>query len=90
MTKRKTVKRQIRFACTELWAECVAVSLYVSEANKHNMEATLHSIVKLQEDYLSRVSHVEPGIRAKAYFKDLAEKFNGHATEISDQVNNLY
>ena len=38
----------------------------------------------------SRISHPEPGIPAKQYFKDLREKFTAQASEIIDQINNLH
>jgi len=89
MAKRRTVKRSIHYVCTELWAECVAVSLYTTAPNPKDVETLLHSIIKLEKDYISRVSHIEPGMRAKDYFKNLGDKFNANASEISDQVNNL-
>lgn len=90
MAKRRTTKRSIHTVCTELWAECVAASLYAAKPNENDVEALLHSIVKIEKDYISRVSHLEPGMKAKLYFKDLKDKFNSHAVEIADQINNLF
>jgi hypothetical protein len=86
MAKRRTLKRQITDICTVLFAEGVAASL----ENEHpeNAEALLHSIIKMESNYLSRVSHVEPGMEAKIYFKDLIEKFNAQVVELLDQINN--
>lgn len=89
MANRRTLKRSIRLVCTELWAECVAVSLYASKPNETNVEALLHSIVKLESEYINRISHVEPGLKPKAYFKDLRDKFVGHASDLADQINNM-
>jgi hypothetical protein len=44
-------------------------------------------MVKMQMHYLSRVSHPEPGMTPKAYYKDLREKFGKQVTEILDQIN---
>lgn len=90
MAKRRTLKRKINFICEELLAECVAVSLYCTEADDENVEALLRSIVKMSNDFVCRVSHQEPGMTAKAYFKDLTDKFNGNVDEIIDQINNLH
>ena len=90
MAKRKTIKRNIHIICTDLWAECVATMLYSTKANENNVEALLHSIINLEHDFVSRVSHVEPGIAPKAYFKDLIDKFNSQSSEIIDQINNLH
>ena len=47
----------------------------------------LIQMVKMQMHYLSRVSHPEPGMTPKAYYKDLREKFGKQVTEILDQIN---
>lgn len=88
MAKRRTAKRYIANVCTELWADCVALSLYTSAPNS-NVEALLRSIVKLENEYISRICHVEPGVKAKDYFKKLYDSFNGCACDIADQINNL-
>ena len=86
MNKRK-LKKRINLICEVLLADCVAVSLYGPERNKENMEALLFTIVKMQNHFTTRISHPEPGIKPKAYFKDLREKFGKEVTEILDQIN---
>ena len=54
-----------------------------------NAEAVLSSILRLQSNYICRISHPEPGMEAKQYYKDLREKFSIEADEIIDQINNL-
>lgn len=90
MAKRKTIKRNIHLICTDLWAECVATVLYSTNTNENNVEALLHSIIKLEHEFVSRVSHVEPGMAPKIYFKDMFDKFNSQTSEIVDQINNLH
>lgn len=87
MANKRTLKKGINVICGTLFAECVAVSLYGTEENKKNAEDLFQSIVKAQSHYLSRVSHPEPGIKPKDYFKDLREKFGKQVTEILDQIN---
>ena len=86
MAKRRTIKREITNACADIFAECLAVSLY--GPNKDRAQALLFSIIKLENDYVCRVSHVEPGMPAKKYFKDLIEKFTVEATDVLDQLRN--
>lgn len=73
--------------CEDLFAESVAVSLYGPENDKENAEAVLSSIVKMEDHYIKRISHPEPGIPAKKYYKDLREKFSSQVNEILDQIN---
>ena len=89
MANKRTLKKAITQICEELFTEAIAASLYGNEAHMGNAEALLVSIIKTQSNYISRVSHPEPGIKAKKYYKDLREKFAAQASEIADQINNL-
>ena len=40
-------------------------------------------------DFIKRVSHPEPGMAQKAYFKDLVANFNKQASELIDQITSL-
>jgi len=89
MANKRSLKRCIKLISEELFAEAVAAALYGNEPNTENTKALLSSIVRLQDDYLSRVSHPEPGMAATKYFKNLREKFSAEVGEIVDQINNL-
>ena len=86
MANKRTLKHSINLVCEELFAECIASSLY--DAGGDNCEAILYSIVKLQSDFICRISHPEPGMPAKKYFKKLREDFIAQASDIVDQINN--
>jgi len=89
MANKRTLKRCIKLISEELFTEAVAAALYGNEPNKDNTEALLFSIIRIQNDYISRVSHPEPGITARMYYKNLREKFNAEVGDIDDQINNL-
>mgnify|MGYP007101906372 FL=1 len=86
MANKRTLKKAITFICEELFAEGVAISLYGPRPKK-DVEALLFSIVKMKANYIKRISLPEPGMKAKAYFKDLRENFSAQVGEISDQLN---
>ena len=87
MANKRILKKKINLICEALFADCVAVSLYGPEANKGNAEAHLYTIVQMHDHYIKRVSHPEPGITAKAYFKDLRDKFNAQVSDMLDEIN---
>ena len=85
MANKRKLKKRINLICEALFAECVAVSLYGPSPNKENLNAHAFSIVKLQDNAIRRVSHPEPGIPAKQYYKDLRE--SAQVSDILDQIN---
>ena len=89
MANKRSLKRGINLICEELLAECIAASLYGAEAHKDNAEALLFSIIRLQSDFTCRVSHPEPGMPAKSFFKNLRQQFAAQVSEKVDQINNL-
>lgn len=89
MANRRTIKRDINAICRNLMAECLALSLYDSKAGAENIAVLFVTIFKMKREFIRRVSHVEPGIKAKVYFKDFHEKFNNQVCDIIDQMNNM-
>jgi len=53
------------------------------------VNALLASILVIHNDYVRRVSHQEPGLAPKLFYKDLVNSFNKQVSEIVDQVVNL-
>jgi len=89
MTNKRKLKKYINSSCADLLAECVAVSLYSAKTNDDNVKALMFSILKLESCFIRRISHPEPGMKAKTYFKDLIDKFHAGVNEIIDQINNF-
>ena len=87
MASKKTLKRAIHSLCEALFAEAISVSLYGTKGQQGNAEALLFSILKVEDEFIRRASHPEPGLSAKVYFKDLREKFSAQVSEIIDQLN---
>lgn len=88
MANKRNLKKNINYICSELFAECVADSLYSGKKEEKDVKATLHAILSIHHNYISRVSHPEPGISNKAYYKDLISKFNGEVGEVIDLISN--
>nr|MBP7473356.1 hypothetical protein [Prevotella sp.] len=72
MTNKKDLKRTINYICSDLFAECIAASLYGStKPAEADIDALLSSILIIHSDYIKRISHPEPGMTPKKYFKTL-------------------
>lgn len=88
MANKRILKRKINYVCSELFSEVVAAS-YSIKADEENVKALLTSILVIHNDYIRRVSHVEPGMPVTKFFKDLITKFNKQVSEIIDQISNF-
>ena len=87
MANKRSLKHSIPLVCEELFAECVAVSLYGN--NRDGAQALIYTIVKVQDDFIRRVSHPEPGMPASKYYKTLREDFVAQVSEIIDHIHNF-
>jgi hypothetical protein len=87
MANKRTLKKNIHVIADSLFANCIAVSLYGNDHHPDNTDALLRAVVKLEDNYIRRVSHPEPKMKACEYFKDLIEKFNADASDLIDQIN---
>ena len=89
MANKRNLKRNINYVCSELFSEAVAASMSSSKATEEDVNALLASILVIHNDYVRRVSHQEPGLSPKLFYKDLVNNFNKQVSEIVDQVVNL-
>ncbi|MCH3969075.1 MAG: hypothetical protein LKE47_01260 [Prevotella sp.] len=90
MKNKRFLKRRINYICSDLFAECIAADLYGGrKTEKEDVEALLTSILTVHSNFISRISHPEPGMKPQKYFQDLKEDFNKQISEIIDQVSNL-
>ncbi len=84
---KRSLKKAINAVSDQLFANAVAVSLYGTDRNAENDEALIQSILSMREDFVSRISHPEPGMKKQEYYKDLREKFISQAQELADQIS---
>lgn len=89
MANKRILKRTINNVCEVLFAECIAASMYSTKADETSVQSLLTSILVLNDDYIRRVSHPEPGLAPKAYYQHLKQSFGKETLEIVDQIANL-
>ena len=90
MANRRTLKKTINYICSDLFAECVAASLYSGKPDQDDVNALLTSILSIHSDFIRRISHTEPGMKNKVYFQNFMKDFNKQVSEIINQINNLH
>lgn len=89
MANKRELKRAINYICSDLFGEAVAASLYSEKQTKENIDALLASILVIHSDFIRRVSHPEPGMKPKLYYKAIIEDFNKQVNEIVDHISNV-
>jgi len=89
MTNKRDLKRTFKLVCSELFAECMAASMDDDGKNKENYDAMMSSILTVYNDFVSRISHPEPGMEQRAYYKSLKEDFQKQVSELIDQICNV-
>ena len=87
MMNKRTLKKSINAICDEIFVYFLALSLYDNDRNMENDDALIRSVIMLRANYISRISHPEPGMDVQAYYKDLRDKFTAEAQQIVDQLN---
>lgn len=90
MANKRDLKRTINYTCSDLFAECIATSLYSGKPAKDDVDALLKSILMVHNQFIRRVSHPEPGMEQKKYYQNLAKEFDKSVSEIVDQIANIY
>lgn len=89
MAKKRDLKQTINYICSELFAEAVAASLYGATTNTESIEELFSTILVTRNDFVKRISHPEPGMKAKKYYDKLIMDFNDRVSDIIDQIGNL-
>lgn len=88
MASRKELKKNINYIAGELFTECLVHSLYVPGTDKKKADELMGEILKMQDEFISRISHTEPG-NVKGFYKKFMTDFNAKVDEIVDAMGNL-
>lgn len=88
MTNKRNLKKAINYICSDLFAECVAASLS-SEKDQKTCDDMLRGILLMHDDFVRRISHPEPGIEQKKYYKAIIADFHKEVSAVIDQISAL-
>lgn len=84
MASRKNLKKSIKGACGELFADCVALSM-CGGANQELLLQLEQKIVDICSEYVSRISHTQKGAE-KLYYKKLINEFTAAIDETAEAI----
>lgn len=88
MASRKNLKKVITFVVDDLATEAFMMS-FDAKCDTEAWVNLFNKIFNLNNEYVARVSHVEPGMSAKKYFNALCDSFNKDARALLVEIEEL-
>ena len=88
MAKRRELKKNVNYIAGELFSECLINSMFVPGTDKAKADELMAEILKMQDEFISRISHTEPG-NVKGFYKIFRVDFNAKVNEIIDAIAKL-
>lgn len=85
MASRKNLKKVIGYISSELLSQAIYVAVN-SDREPAEWNQLFENIIRLNNDYVARVSHKQPGMSAKKYFDTLCTSFNEDAKAIVAEI----
>jgi hypothetical protein len=87
MASRKELKKNVNGIAGELFVECL-VRRIAESADKKEADRILTQILILQNEFINRISHTEPG-NVKGFYKKFRSDFDAKVNEIIDAITAL-
>ena len=91
MANRRQLKKQIRYICGDVAAECAMAKYLIDGVNRETLDNALRHVAALQEQTLARVSagfdKVPCDFESQKAFTSLRNDFNKRLQEIVKEMN---
>lgn len=84
MANRKQLKKSVKRISADLFADCVALSM-CQQADKETLEQLMKEILKLHEEYVTRISHTEKDSE-KEFYKKFKTEFTQKVNDLNDRI----
>lgn len=88
MASRKELKKNVNYIAGELFTECLINSMFVPGTDKAKADELMTEVLRVQDDFISRISHTEPG-NVKGFYKKFRSDFNTKVNDIIDAIAKL-
>lgn len=88
MASRKNLKKEIGYVIGELFTECMIYTELVPGANKKASDEILIELMNIENEFIKRINHTEPG-NAKVYYRKLYKDFDESIVKVLDKMTKL-
>lgn len=83
------LKKAVNCILGDLFIECVANMHNAPETNKQQADKLLNEILEACNEFISRISHTEPG-NVKGFYRKFHDDFNAKVSEIEEGIGKLH
>jgi len=88
MASKKNLKKNVNYIIGDLFTECWVQYNYVSGTNKESAKNLMTKILMTQNDFVTRISHPEPG-NIKGFYKKFRSDFNAQVNSLIEELGKL-
>ena len=88
MASRRHLKRDINYVIGDSFTECLVYKELVPGTDKDEAEKVIVELLKIDNEFTTRISHTEPG-NAKQYYRTLVKDFQASISSVIDQLVKL-
>ena len=89
MANKRTIKKQINYMAGELFSECLFIKLYMNGTDQKKADELMGRILNMQDEFLRRVCHIEPG-SVKPVFRKLKADILAETNAIIEEMGKLH
>lgn len=88
MANRRQLKKNVNYIAGELFMECLVMRNYVPGTDKQKADELMSNILKTQDEFISCISHTEPG-NVKGFYRKFHSDFQIKVDEIIEALSKL-
>ena len=88
MASRRDLKRDISYVIGDIFTECLIYKELVPGTNQNEAEKLIVDLLRIDNEFITRISHTEPG-NAKGYYRALVKEFQTEITKVIDKLTKL-
>ena len=88
LASRRELKKNVNYIAGELFTECLINSMFIPGTDKVKADELMAEVLKMQDEFVTRISHTEPG-NVKGFYKKFRADFNAKVNEIIEAIGKL-